>query len=131
MHKGYLLELGERGVAIPETRLVRAGEAAAEAVRSMSPGALVVKPAVSMSGWETHRFDAVDRAGAIACVQRLAGLPPPVGRDMLVQAYRPEIDDGEISIVFFAGEPSHAIRKRPAAGEFRIQSEYGGTRRCV
>lgn len=131
MHKGYLVELAKRGVAIPETLLVRAGEAAADAVSSMAPGPLVVKPAVSMSGWETHRFDADRRAEAIACVQRLAGDRSTLGRDMLVQAYRPEIEEGEISLVFFAGELSHAIRKRPAAGEFRIQSEYGGTREPI
>lgn len=134
--KGYLLELEKRDVAIPETRLVRAGDDATPVIAAMRPGDLVVKPAVSMSGWETHRFAADDRAGATACVERLANgrlgsTRSGAGRDVLVQAYRSEIADGEVSIVYFGGEPSHAIRKRPAAGEFRIQSEYGGTREPI
>lgn len=30
-----------------------------------------------------------------------------------------------------AGEPSHLVRKRPAAGQFRVQASYGGTERRV
>lgn len=59
----------------------------------------------------------------------------PAGRIMLpegplaVQPYRPGIRDGEISVVMLSGEISHATCKRPAEGEFRIQSIYGGTYR--
>jgi glutathione synthase/RimK-type ligase-like ATP-grasp enzyme len=35
--------------------------------------------------------------------------------------------DGELSLVFLGGEFSHAVLKRAAAGEFRVQSRYGGT----
>jgi glutathione synthase/RimK-type ligase-like ATP-grasp enzyme len=126
LHKGYLLELERGGVAIPETRLVKRGDDLLATIEELAPGPVVVKPAVSMSGWETHRFDAGARDEVVACVMRLFR-----HADVLVQAYRPEIDDGEVSIVFFGGEPSHAIRKRPAAGEFRVQSEYGGTRELI
>ena len=34
---------------------------------------------------------------------------------------------GEVSLVYFGGQFSHAIRKRPAAGDFRVQDMYGGT----
>jgi hypothetical protein len=37
-----------------------------------------------------------------------------------------EITGGEWSIVFFDGRYSHAVVKRPRAGEFRVQEEYGG-----
>jgi len=35
--------------------------------------------------------------------------------------------EGEWSLVFFAGEFSHAVLKRPAPGDFRVQDEHGGT----
>ena len=45
----------------------------------------------------------------------------------LLQAFVPEISEGEVSLVFVAGAFSHAVLKRPAAGEFRVQNDHGGT----
>jgi glutathione synthase/RimK-type ligase-like ATP-grasp enzyme len=44
----------------------------------------------------------------------------------MAQPLLPEITDGELSLVFFDGELSHAIRKTPAAGDIRVQPEFGG-----
>jgi glutathione synthase/RimK-type ligase-like ATP-grasp enzyme len=45
----------------------------------------------------------------------------------MVQPFLPAIaEEGELSFVFIDGEPSHALRKRPAQGDYRIQSLYGG-----
>jgi glutathione synthase/RimK-type ligase-like ATP-grasp enzyme len=46
----------------------------------------------------------------------------------MVQQYVPEVaDSGEWSLVFFQGQYSHAVLQLPASGDFRVQSEYGGT----
>ena len=46
---------------------------------------------------------------------------------MLVQPYMPSIEtEGETSLLYFGGRFSHAVNKRPVAGEFRIQEEFGG-----
>ena len=46
----------------------------------------------------------------------------------LVQPYLPSLaESGEVSLIYFGGQFSHAIRKRPAAGDFRVQDMYGGT----
>ena len=34
---------------------------------------------------------------------------------------------GEVSLIYFGGAFSHAIRKQPAPGDFRVQDMYGGT----
>ena len=40
----------------------------------------------------------------------------------------PEIArDGEWSLLFFDGAYSHAVLKRAASGEFRVQSQFGGS----
>ena len=45
----------------------------------------------------------------------------------MVQPYLPEIErSGEVSMIFFGGEFSHAISKRPQPGDFRVQPEYDG-----
>ena len=49
--------------------------------------------------------------------------------DCLVQPFVPEVQDpGEWSLIFLDGVFSHAVVKRPAAGDFRVQEEFGGTR---
>src|SRR5574337_390823 len=52
----------------------------------------------------------------------------PVELDYLVQPFVPEIvRAGEWSLLYFAGEFSHAVLKRPAVGDYRVQSEHGGS----
>ena len=40
---------------------------------------------------------------------------------------RSVVDEGEYSILLFGGEFSHAIVKRPKAGDYRVQPHLGGT----
>ena len=55
-------------------------------------------------------------------------VPRLAAGDVLVQEFLPEIAEGELSMVYFDGVFSHAIRKRPPEGEFRSNSRYGPTR---
>jgi glutathione synthase/RimK-type ligase-like ATP-grasp enzyme len=50
----------------------------------------------------------------------------PVAPGHMAQPFLPEITAGELSLVFFDGEFSHAIRKTPAEGDIRVQPEHGG-----
>jgi hypothetical protein len=46
----------------------------------------------------------------------------------MVQPFIPSlVEEGEWSFVFLGGEFSHAVLKRAAAGDFRVQSNFGGT----
>jgi glutathione synthase/RimK-type ligase-like ATP-grasp enzyme len=111
-HKGYLLELEQRGVAIVPTRLVRAGERVA-----LGAGEHVVKPAVSAGADRTVRFASQTDLDALSAVD-----------DTLVQPYLDSIEtEGEVSIVCIDGAPSHGVRKVPAGGDFRSQEEHGAS----
>jgi glutathione synthase/RimK-type ligase-like ATP-grasp enzyme len=45
----------------------------------------------------------------------------------MAQPFIPDVvNAGELSLVFFDGEFSHAIRKIPAEGDIRVQPEHGG-----
>jgi glutathione synthase/RimK-type ligase-like ATP-grasp enzyme len=77
---------------------------------------------VSASAYETWRSSS-RRAGGDAA--RFAALLD--AGDVLVQPYQPAIEAGEWSLCFFGGAFSHAVLKRPRSGEFRVQSELGGT----
>lgn len=109
-HKGYLVELADRGIPVTPTALVRQGSTRtlADVLAERGWTDVVVKPAVSAGSFATLRA-----AGATAEAERhLARLV--VHEDALVQAYLPSVEGyGERSIIFIGGEPSHAMRKSP------------------
>jgi glutathione synthase/RimK-type ligase-like ATP-grasp enzyme len=116
--KAYLEELAAKGVPTVASRTVAAlDEAALDSARAMFGDELVVKPLVSAAADDTFRIGPDD------------GVPDSVrGRRMLVQPYMPAIAAaGEYSLLLFGGEFSHAIVKRPKAGDFRVQPHLGGS----
>lgn len=106
-HKDYLRDLGERGVPVVDTLWLASGE------RAEVPWAeAVVKPAVSGASRGLYRAAAGDAVVAET--------------DLLVQPLLASIaDEGELSLLYAAGELSHAVRKVPAAGDIRSQPEFG------
>lgn len=121
LHKRYLIELAERGVSVVPTLLVPRGseEALESIVHARGWREVVVKPAVSATAWKTL-------AGADATEAAFRELA--AAEDVLVQPFLEEVREaGEWSLVFVAGELSHAVIKRPRAGDFRVQNDFGGT----
>ncbi|MGH8157103.1 MAG: gamma-glutamylcyclotransferase [Rhodanobacter sp.] len=119
--KRYLLELAQHGVGIIPTRLASARELHG-VLAAMPAQQVVIKPTISGGAWHTLRGTVGDAAFA----QAVAQLPPE--HDYLVQPFVPEIvSDGEWSLLYFAGEFSHAVIKYPASGDYRVQGEYGGS----
>ena len=58
--------------------------------------------------------------------EQLASILEP-GEAML-QPFMPQVvEEGEWSLLFFAGEFSHAVLKRPRGDDFRVQAEFGGS----
>lgn len=47
--------------------------------------------------------------------------------DFIAQPLMNEVHEGEWSFIFFNGNYSHAVLKKPAQGDFRVQQIYGGT----
>lgn len=120
--KRYLQRFADQGVAIPPTAWTeRVGAADLDAAfESTGAAQLIVKPTVSGGAWKTlrvRRGESLDAAAHDA----------PDGAAM-IQPYLESIETaGETSLLFFGGELSHVVNKRPVAGEFRIQVQYGGT----
>ena len=124
-HKSYLQDLERSGVPIVPTvflpRGARISIAGLLAERGWTDA--VVKPAVSASAYRTSRVSLASAAEAQAAADALLA-----GGDVLVQRFLPEIATlGEWSLLFFAGAFSHALLKRPASGDFRVQTELGGS----
>ena len=118
--KRYLIELAKCGVSIIPTQVVSARQLQGT-LAAMPAREVVIKPTVSGTAWHTVRGVAGDREFD----QLVTQLPQEF--DYLVQPYLPEVaSDGEWSLLFFDGQYSHAVIKRPKAGDYRVQSDYGG-----
>jgi glutathione synthase/RimK-type ligase-like ATP-grasp enzyme len=123
--KAYLLELGRAGVPTVATVILedesRAGLEAVMAARGWSR--VVMKPVISASAHDTRLVSAATMDEAAAALASGA-----MRRPVLIQPFVEEIQTrGEWSLIFIETEMTHAVLKRPAAGEFRVQPRLGGT----
>ncbi len=121
--KSYLAELSAAGIATVLTQMSDSlDQAALNAARAFfGTETLVIKPPISGGADGTFRLMASDP------------LPDSVaGHRMMIQPYLPSIAaEGEYSLFYFNGMFSHAIIKRPAAGDFRVQDQFGGYEEAV
>ncbi|GAA0406885.1 hypothetical protein GCM10009530_68900 [Microbispora corallina] len=84
----------------------------------------VVKPTVSAGARDTVRT--ADRAAARAHADRLLG----EGRAVMVQPYMEAVEhEGELSMLYFGGEFSHAVRRHPMLTEVEITVDNRATLR--
>jgi glutathione synthase/RimK-type ligase-like ATP-grasp enzyme len=123
--KRYLLDLARRGVAtIPTMIALRGRPRDVEAiVHAEGWRRVVVKPAISASGYETHSVTSPFDTATRETIERVSRLS-----HVLVQPFVDEIPrDGELSFTFIDGRFSHATLKRARSGEFRVQTEHGGS----
>ena len=122
--KGYLLDLERRGVRIPATlRLTPTGEHdLPRLIREAGWEDAVLKPTISSGSFETYRLRNTTSQADWTAAADVAGRKPT-----LLQEYLPGIEtEGELSLIFFGGEFSHAVRKRTKGNDFRVQAQYGG-----
>lgn len=115
--KHYLRRLERAGVPVVPTLFAETLSAAVlrDALERFGCRRLVAKPTVSAGAYQTIRWSPKDP---------LEG--GPAGPAM-IQPYLDEIEEsGEISLIFFEGRFSHAVRKVPRPGDFRVQPEFEG-----
>ena len=113
--KSYLARFAEAGTPVVPTLFVeRLDQAALEAAAAhFGTEQLIAKPRVSASAFQTIRC---------APGMLLAGGPD---RAAILQPYLPDIEaGGELSLIYLGGTFSHALRKRPRPGDFRVQPEF-------
>lgn len=123
--KRYLLDLARAGVRVAPTRVLERGARVDLAGLLASEGwaQAVLKPVVSAAARATFRVRASDAATLQPeldrCLAREAMLAQPFVAGVLAE--------GEISVVVLGGRATHAVRKVPKAGDFRVQDDHGGT----
>jgi glutathione synthase/RimK-type ligase-like ATP-grasp enzyme len=119
--KRYLETLEAAGVRLPFTRWVEPGDRpdCERFFREAGTRRAVLKPRVSATAYSTYLLERDQRLDDAAWA-------PLESVGSLLQAFVPEIADGEASLMFVDGTFTHAVRKRPTEGEFRVQRDFGG-----
>jgi glutathione synthase/RimK-type ligase-like ATP-grasp enzyme len=127
--KRYLQDLEAAGVPLVPTICIGRGEQADVAALASARGwnEIVVKPTIAGGAYRTYRFLVEDAAAYTKEIDVTLA-----DRGVLVQPFLSEVlSDGELSLLFFDGVYSHAVRKRPKAGDYRVQFQFGGTTESV
>ena len=122
--KRYLTDFATAGIEIVPIEYVERGQrqSLATLLERRNWTRVVVKPAVSASAYGTWCTSLAAATSDQSRFDEESGQ-----RSLLVQPFADEIvTSGEWSIVFFEREYSHAVLKKPAVGDFRVQEELGG-----
>lgn len=122
LSKTYLPELARRGAPVVPTLCFDDGkDGPDEWFAHFGTDRLIVKPSVSTNATDTFLLERPLRKRPEQKLRETF-----TGRPGIVQPFIGNVrTDGEYSLVFFAARFSHAIRKIPQAGDFRVQEEYG------
>lgn len=115
-HKGYLKQLAEKGARlIPTLWIDEVDDASFKAAfETLGSQDLVFKRQVGAGADGQFRLSPDE-------------IRPDMPHPMMVQPFLSKIqEEGEYSFIFVDGAFSHALLKQATAGDYRIQSTYGG-----
>lgn len=116
--KTYLQRLEEAGAPIAPTFWADQGDAE------------TVEQARAARGWDAVVLKPRRSGGSYRTTRIAAGEAPtfdPFDAPAMIQPYLGSVEtSGEVSLIFFEGDFSHAVRKVAASGDFRVQPDFGG-----
>ncbi len=124
--KTYLPKLAARGVSVVPTVELSPEELQTQLTSLLSArgwSRAVIKPAFTANSVGAQVFDLSELTPVL---ERARTVTLAAGEKWLVQPFIASIADGELSFVFYGGTFSHAVRKKPRAGDWRVQHDYGG-----
>lgn len=122
-HKFYLREMEKQGVKIiPTVFIDKTDELDLHKIIPSHWKKAVIKPAFSAGSYQTEVFELAEIEKINTEYKSIASQ-----KELLLQEFMPEIQTlGETSFIFFNKKFSHAVNKKPVAGDFRIQVQFGG-----
>lgn len=125
MDKHYLKDLEHNGINIPPTYFIEPGYAGSleAAIKYLPFEQFILKPAIAGTARHTYKFEADEASKYQNTFAELLQ-----NESMLIQEYQRQITTkGEISLMVFGGNYSHAVLKKAKLGDFRVQDDFGGT----
>jgi len=127
--KGYLVDLWNAGARVAPFTYFPQGSDPADVVTEFKAEGwdrAVLKPSVSAGAWKTELMSARNELEIESVASDILR-----GSGLVVQPFFEEIrSDGEWSVYFIDGDPTHAVVKSPKPGDFRSQAIWGGHTRA-
>jgi glutathione synthase/RimK-type ligase-like ATP-grasp enzyme len=125
IEKHYLRDLEASGVPIVKTLWFSLFDKRDlyDAFDTLGCDTIVVKPVLSANADDTFKLSRDDIQVQSEHLSRLFS-----SREFMVQPFLDSIvREGEYSLFYLGGHYSHAIKKVPQQGDFRVQEEHGGS----
>lgn len=83
----------------------------------------IIKPCISGGARHTYRLNRASIATVEPIINALIS-----EESFLLQPFQSSVlEDGEDTLMLFNGVVTHAVRKKPKAGDFRVQDDHGGS----
>lgn len=129
--KHYLQDLSAKGVHIPKTLFIEPGEdlSLLQAIQKakeeleFNSDEFVLKPCIAAGARHTYKFHYSVWEEYDEIFKELI-----CNEAMMLQEFQKSIVAvGEISMMLFNGQFTHAVLKKAKEGDFRVQDDYGGT----
>lgn len=123
--KHYLKDLQAKGVHISETVFIEKGTTTRLKTLHDDLGwqTTVLKPCISGAARHTYKLNADNLEEHEALFKSLIA-----SEAMVLQPFQHRIvSEGEVSMMVFNGQFTHAILKKAKAGDFRVQDDFGGS----
>lgn len=120
LDKRYLSELEAAGVPTIPTIWTSPGseEEIERTVAELGWADVILKPVVDLGAQRLARVE----------TPMVARILRSLDEDGMAQPFLPAVQtEGELSLIHIGGTLTHAVRKVPARGDFRVQSQYGGS----
>ena len=125
MDKHYLMDLEKQGISIIPTSIASHVELATLHKRFVENQwhTVILKPAIGLAASNTYRVPLHALENTLTKIR--AGQP---FSEYLIQPFIENIiTEGEWSFIYFNGQLSHVLLKKPAPNDYRVQGIYGGT----
>ena len=129
--KHYLQDLYFKSINIPKTLFIepkttttlKSSIEKAKKTLGFISNTFVLKPCIAGGARHTYKFDLSESDDYEIIFQKLIA-----NEAMMLQEFQKNIvDEGEISMMLFNGQFTHAVLKIAKPGDFRVQDDYGGT----
>jgi glutathione synthase/RimK-type ligase-like ATP-grasp enzyme len=123
--KHYLHDIENAGLNVTLSKFITKGDEVnlLQYFEDFKTDQFIVKPAVSGGSKNTFKVTAANVDEINEKLKTLVQL-----EDFILQPFIKEIEEiGELSFLFFNGHFSHALLKKAAKGDFRVQATFGGS----
>ena len=125
MDKHYLADLEAKGISIVPSRFIESGSTVTlrELLDESGWEEAIIKPCISGAARHTYRINRSSAAALEPIVRQLL-----TDESLILQPFQQSVmDHGEDTLMLFNGEFTHAVKKVPKPGDFRVQDDHGGT----